>query len=609
MGELLSPNHSGRKKMLTDLSNSELVDSDTRDRFRKILAEYDIVATGIKTLDRQLAFFTDPVALLVAEQLRALERRWHLQRSLLWNQQVTNEGLSGLFEDLLQVSEDPMADLSFNLNRIKSVLTPLSMNVEAKIDREHRFVKSDDKQDNIDKKRDNLELLSYEMIMGMTILQSKPLRHMLDTTSRCNFRCLTCYQRASQDIVHYDLADAPYQVLVPAFAFAKQVFVQAMGETFLSRSAFPLVAAAKSSGAYVEAITNGTTLERGAQLLDAVDLLMVSIDGGTEETFSLIRRNGSLDKISTSIATLPRDARRSICFNVVVCRQNVYSMDSVIDLALSLGVGHIHFQEMNGYLPWHKDMLIDEEDRNWFFYRLPIWRYKVKNSGIFIYCNLVPCKETPRRPRAGGAPAAQVSAKAVADVPVPSMPRRATMEQLSNELENLIQDEPPEIFRQIAVSASLLAEDNARSDELSPTETTGPVDWEAARARAAAGEATFPHCLSAYAHFVVNGDGTTRSCCRVQNRLADLSQGPFGKIWNSENYVTLRTAHAQQIAPADPCVDCRDPVRFHFIDEILSELESHGVDISRIRRPKDFPLPATYAENPVVRKLGTQENT
>jgi MoaA/NifB/PqqE/SkfB family radical SAM enzyme len=591
-------------QMLTCPSNTELVDFATRDRFRKILAEYDIIATGIKTLGRQLASFRDPVALAIAEQLCALEARWNLQRLALWRQQASNEGLSALFEDLLQVSEDPMNELSLHLKRMKDVLTPLSMNIEAKIDRDHRFVAPADRQDHIDKKRNNLELLAYELVMGRTRLESRPLRHMLDTTSRCNFRCLTCYQRVSQDIVHYDLADAPYQTLAPAFAFAKQVFVQAMGETFLSRSAFPLVAAAKSSGAYVEAITNGTTLERGAPLLETLDLLMVSLDGGTPASFDLIRKNGSLEKIVSSIASLSSEQRKKICFNVVVCKQNVQSLDGVVHLAISLGVGHIHFQEMNGYLPWHKEMLIDEEERNAFFYKLPVWRYKVKNSGIFLYCNLVPCREEPRRPRAIEPNAAQASADAVAEVPVPRMPRRATLEQLSEELRGLIEAEPPRIFHRLAC-ACRPAEDVA--GELSPGEATTAPDWEAARARAAAGDAQFPHCLSSYAHFVVNGDSTTRSCCRVQNRLADLSQGSFDEIWNSETYVALRSAHARQEAPADPCVDCRDPVRFHFIDEILCELESHGVDITCIRRPKDFPLPATYAEHPTVRKLGTAE--
>lgn len=104
---------------------------------------------------------------------------------------------------------------------------------------------------------------------------------------------------------------------------------------------------------------------------------------------------------------------------------------------------------------------------------------------------------------------------------------------------------------------------------------------------------------------IVNGDGTTRSCCKVQNRLSSISQDKFQNIWNAETYRELRAAHAKRIAPRAACRNCRDPVRFHFLTKILRTLENHHIDISLIRKPEDFPVPATYAEDPLVKKLGS----
>ena len=587
------------------VANEMSADSAQLRKLRMILAEYDIVATGIKTLIQRLLSCPGELNDLLQGQLRLLESSYRLDREAMWQMQVSDAALERLTAELARRSRgaDPLVAVSQGLTRIKRVLTPLSIALEDLPERHHdvpvHIVVSDESQ----AKLANLELLAFELAMGHARLLSAPLRHVLDVTSRCNFRCLTCHQSQTQDVVHYDLAESRLDAVMSVFPQAMQIFVAGMGEPLLSRSAFQLAAKAKESGSYVELITNGTTLGRASRLLSVVDLLMISFDGGTAQSFNAIRRNGSFDRLREGLLDIEPAIRRKLCFNVVVCKQNVFSMEECVALAIELKIGHVHFQEMGGYLPWHDNMLLGDPERAWFFEQLPRWTAAAADDGVSVVCNLV------RGPAAaaGMDPADQrrftlQSLAAVVDTPVAVMPRRVELQALATELDSLLAEEVPAGFRAMAAAhRRLLDEPNATPAD---QPVAGDIDWALLRDHVEADKAAFPHCMSTFAHLVVNGDGTTRSCCKVQNRLASVDQPSFDQIWNSKPYVELRQEHVLQNVPREDCRNCRDPVRFHFVVEVLQALDAHDVDISLIRKPADFPIPASMADHPLVRALG-----
>jgi wyosine [tRNA(Phe)-imidazoG37] synthetase (radical SAM superfamily) len=579
-----------------DSTNShDLIDQDRLERFRMVLAEYDIVATGIKSLSRQLSSDKDDISARLLNQLQSIEKHFSLNRERLWLFQVSDQGLSDLLMELIRqdAGGDPVASLSEHIYEIKMILSPLSHALETGKNRSHELIDDVTSVDRGDRKNINLEHMAYELAFGRTIINSHPIRQVLDTTSRCNLRCLTCHQSETQEVIHYDLADVSLGALDAALDDAKQIFIAGMGETLLSRSAFELIAKAKASGAYVEAITNGTTLGRGSKLIPSVDMLMVSLDGGTAEVYNAIRRNGDFGKLVSSLKTLSADARRKICFNIVVCKQNI------------LSVGHIHFQEMFGYLPWHDRMTIDEAGRSWFFKNLPYWKNMVTNHDISIVCNLVPSTSSSELSSIDIAAAMNDNMNSVFNVPKARLPSRISLTDASQRLEEFLMRAPAPVFE--AVDTALRALEDLLSSEDEEIDSSRPekLDWSGLRKFVETGQARIPHCMSTFAHLIVNGDGTTRSCCKVQSRLADVSQECFSDIWNADPYVELRSAHVKQIAPRNACRDCRDPVRFHFLVETLEVLAAHDIDVSLIRKPCDFPLPASAADHALVRKLGS----
>lgn len=571
---------------------------------RGALETYDMVAIGINTLTRRLQSIDDTRYQALINRLRDAERRFTLHREPFWLIQVADTTLCALVRNL--ESNFPGADLPARLagavSQLQSILISLTYELEKLPRRPTSLTELDPAEAGRNNSIGNLDLLAYEMAFGRSHLSSHPLRHVLDTTSRCNLRCVTCHQSILQEMVHYDLADVRYSALIPAFFNARQLFLAGMGEPLLSRSIFELAAAAKASGAYVEAVTNGTTLARGARLFPALDMLFVSFDGGTRESYNAIRRNGSFDKLVDDIRKLHERDRKKICFNVVVCKQNIFTMESLVDLAVDLQIGHIHLQEMNGYLAWHDLMIIDDLERGWLFDSLPAWTEKAQAAGISLMCNLVPGELVRALSAAEMSKTTTDSLAAVADAPLAKLPRRRSITEISDELEALLAAEPDPILA--AVSEFVEAVAATELDQADQPADAGGPDWEELREFVASGQAMFPHCLSTYAHLVVNGDGTTRSCCKVQNRLADVDADSFADIWNAPAYVALRSAHAAQMAPREACSDCRDPVRFHYMIEILEALAAHDIDISMIRKPADFPVPASSASHPLVVRLG-----
>jgi hypothetical protein len=48
-----------------------------------------------------------------------------------------------------------------------------------------------------------------------------------------------------------------------------------------------------------------------------------------------------------------------------------------------------------------------------------------------------------------------------------------------------------------------------------------------------------------------------------------------------------------------------DPHRFYHLLPLLKILKDDGVDVSKIAKPDDFPLPTSIANDPLIRELGS----
>ncbi len=143
------------------------------------------------------------------------------------------------------------------------------------------------------------------------------------------------------------------------------VFFGGLGEPLFHPRTIEMVARIKQLGATVELITNGTLLteKRSRQLIEAgLDILWVSIDGATPESYTDVRLGAALPKVLKNITRLRQmrpgghQPRPQIGIAFVAMQRNIIELPEV--LAIARRVGATYFKISN-VLPY-TDELRDE---------------------------------------------------------------------------------------------------------------------------------------------------------------------------------------------------------------------------------------------------------
>jgi wyosine [tRNA(Phe)-imidazoG37] synthetase (radical SAM superfamily) len=581
---------------------------------RLLLTEYKNVVMGLRVLSKKLFNRSDAGAPRLALQLRSLQERLSVNQKVIFQLEVNDAYLERLAANLEADAESAEEITEFwgRLNRIRQLLSALGSWTEKAQGRDPYPTATPTIEENGWERQLNRQLLAYEVILGRTMMQSAPLRHNLDIISKCNLRCLTCHQSTSQDFISFDIADAPMEVLLPAIHLADEVNITGVGETLLSRAAGAIVGAYKQAGAYVILQTNGTVSARLSALAPIVDALWLSLDGGTAESYNLIRRWGNYKKLITFLGQLPIEARRKVSLNFVVCKQNITTAEACLKMAVELNFGQVHFQEMTAYLPWHDRMQIDDEERRYFFENFPRWEAEAAEGGVYARCNLTAPSTFPVGARSRLVGMTTQGIDDFTNVPLPKGAATLDPVAISAELDS---------YKDTKVPASI-AEIEQIMPDVEPEVVTAPpqdicgdryefydalveAQSELSQQMAAGVQLSIPHCLAAFSHLVLNNDGTTRACCSVQASMASVYEQRFAEVWNSAAYQEMRHHHARHVAAQAQCADCRDPMRFFHLIEILKTLKEDGIDLSLVQKPGDFPLPGSMAEHPLVRELGS----
>ena len=179
-----------------------------------------------------------------------------------------------------------------------------------------------------------------------------PVTHLakvyIEPTNACNLECRTCIRNV-WDEPPGQMSGATFIRIVEglrAFSPVPTVFFGGFGEPLAHPEIFEMVAEAKALGAPVELITNGTLLtgDISRRLIEAgLDVLWVSLDGATPESYADVRLGAALPEVLANLAGF-REARRAshppkpkIGIVFVAMRRNIADLPEVIRLGNRLG--------------------------------------------------------------------------------------------------------------------------------------------------------------------------------------------------------------------------------------------------------------------------------
>ncbi|MBI4217171.1 MAG: SPASM domain-containing protein [Chloroflexi bacterium] len=177
---------------------------------------------------------------------------------------------------------------------------------------------------------------------GFSVFRSSPRAAMpislsIESSGVCNLRCKMC-----------SAPEMSRRKGVMKFSAFRQIFdevrplylgLSAAGEPLLNRDLFDMISYAKAHGTVVNLVSNATRIDESTALAlveSHLDVLKVSLDGATKETYEAIRIGACFEEVVRNVKGLIEMKRRLgasspiISVNIVISRENVHEIRDII---------------------------------------------------------------------------------------------------------------------------------------------------------------------------------------------------------------------------------------------------------------------------------------
>jgi MoaA/NifB/PqqE/SkfB family radical SAM enzyme len=196
----------------------------------------------------------------------------------------------------------------------------------------------------------------------------------IEPTNRCNINCRTCIRNV-WDEPQGMMGEEVFSKIITGlrqFSSVPILFFGGMGEPLFHPNIIEMVRQAKKIGGKVELITNGTLLtkELSLALINAgLDMLWVSIDGATQESYADVHLGATLNKTLENLEqfTQARTEAGIYCecgpvpkselgISFVAMKRNITDLPAVIEIARRFNAKRLL---VSNVLPYTREM-IDE---------------------------------------------------------------------------------------------------------------------------------------------------------------------------------------------------------------------------------------------------------
>ncbi len=185
----------------------------------------------------------------------------------------------------------------------------------------------------------------------------RPIEHLakvyIEPTNACNLECRACIRRVWDEPIGQMSRKTFGRIVEGLVSFSPKpvVFFGGFGEPLFHPDIVDMVARTKALGATVELVTNGTLLspEMSRRLIEAgLDMLWVSVDGATPESYADIRLGAALPEVLSNLKNFRNtlslfddtdvySVKPHIGIVFVAMRRNISDLPSVMRLGYQLG--------------------------------------------------------------------------------------------------------------------------------------------------------------------------------------------------------------------------------------------------------------------------------
>lgn len=203
---------------------------------------------------------------------------------------------------------------------------------------------------------------------GKDFLFSNPMYGWWDLTSACNFRCVHCLYNDTEYSSQNDLSHEQAMNLADDLIEAGIVEIMLTGgEIFMRPDTLDIAERFKENNISVKLLTNAALInnkhiDRIANMFNPyLDMLQISLDAATHETFKKIRQTDSFETIISNIKKLTDRGVRV----VIGCTVNQINYNEILqtyNLASELGVSDFMAGKMIYHNKSHAPLMVSDRD-------------------------------------------------------------------------------------------------------------------------------------------------------------------------------------------------------------------------------------------------------
>jgi radical SAM protein with 4Fe4S-binding SPASM domain len=185
-------------------------------------------------------------------------------------------------------------------------------------------------------------------------MRQLPIHIQVEDTTYCNLNCKTCDR--AEHITRPQHLNLEHFKRIVMQIHPKKISLSGNGEPFLHPNMIEMISLAKEQGCSVDITTNGTliTSERCDQIVKSgLDLIKISLDGVTRETYQTVRGTDKFLQILDGIHALVETKKRLnsltpfIRLNYVITNHNYREITKIVELADKLSVDGVFFQVLD----------------------------------------------------------------------------------------------------------------------------------------------------------------------------------------------------------------------------------------------------------------------
>ncbi len=172
-----------------------------------------------------------------------------------------------------------------------------------------------------------------------------------DVTSRCNLRCLHCYN--ADKYFNGEFTDLTFEQIIKLIDLCHKNNIKHIhllgGEPLIHENILDIIKLIRSKNMTVSLTTNATLLnsDLANQLVMLVSTIFISIDGVRKKTFEFIRGKGTFEKTLNSISILrdvikKRKTNCNIVISFTMTNYNINEIPLLPDFAKKLKIGQVN---------------------------------------------------------------------------------------------------------------------------------------------------------------------------------------------------------------------------------------------------------------------------